>query len=135
MRVEHIGIAVEDVDIAVEKYRKIFSDIEVRYEKSKDGSMNIAFLEFDNVAIELLQPLNDKADIDKFIKKSGEGIHHLAFEVDNINKNMDNARKTNIRLINEKPIEGSGGSTIAFLHPKDMNGTLVELCEFPDKIE
>ncbi len=129
MKVAHIGIAVKNLEDAIEKYIKIQPNLEYHIEKSIDGEMRIALLKFDNIEIELLEPLKENSVIDKFIKKKGEGIHHIALEVKNINEKMQKLKNSNIKLVSHKPKLGSQNSQIAFLHPKDLHGVLVELCQ------
>ena len=129
MNVEHIGIAVKNMKEAIEKFKKVCPDLHFYTEKSEDGEMQIAFLKFDNVEIELLEPLKKESVIGKFIQKKGEGIHHIALEVKNINKSMAKIKSANIKLINDKPKSGSKESLVTFLHPKDFNGVLLELCQ------
>jgi len=129
MKVDHIGIAVKNLEEVIEKFKKIYPDLYFYTEKSKDGEMKIAFLKFENIEIELLESLKEGSVINKFIQKKGEGIHHIALEVKDINKSITKLRNSNIRLINNKPKTGSKGYLIAFLHPKDFNGILLELCQ------
>jgi len=129
MKVDHIGIAVKNLKEVIEKFKKIYPDLYYYTEKSKDGKMEIAFLKFENIEIELLESLEDGSVIDKYIQKKGEGIHHIALEVKNINESMIELNNSNIKLVNSEPKRGSKDSIVAFLHPKDFNGVLVELCQ------
>lgn len=129
MKVDHIGIAVKSLKEVIEKFKKLYPDLHFHTEKSEDGEMKIAFLKFENIEIELLESLKEGSVINKFIQKKGEGIHHIALEVKDINKSITKLRNSNMRLINNKPKNGSKGYLIAFLHPKDFNGILVELCQ------
>ena len=129
MKVDHIGIAVKNLKEVIEKFKKVHPDLLFHTEKSKDGEMEIAFLKFENIEIELLESLKEESVIDKFIQKRGEGIHHIALEVKNINESMDKLNNSNIKLINNKPKSGSKESLVTFLHPRDFNGILVELCQ------
>jgi len=129
MNIEHIGIAVKNLEEAIEKFQKICPDLDFHIEQSANGEMQIAFLTFDNVEIELLEPLKKESVIGKFIQKKGEGIHHIALDVKNISESMAKVKSTNIRLINDEPKKGSNESLVAFLHPKDFNGVLIELCQ------
>ena len=129
MKVDHIGIAVKNLKVVIEKFKKVHTDLQLHTEKSKDGEMEIAFLKFENIEIELLESLKEESVINRFIQKKGEGIHHIALEVKNINESMDKLNNSHIRLINNKPKIGSKDSLVTFLHPKDFNGVLVELCQ------
>ncbi len=129
MKVDHIGIAVKNLKEVIEKFQKVYPDLHFHTEKSKDGEMEIAFLKFENIEIELLESLKEESVINRFIQKKGEGIHHIALEVKNINESMDKLNNSHIRLINNKPKIGSKDSLVTFLHPKGFNGVLVELCQ------
>jgi len=129
MKVDHIGIAVKNLKEVIEKFKKVYPDLYFYTEKSKNGEMEIAFLKFENIDIELLESLKDESVIDKFIQKRGEGIHHIALEVKNINESMIKLNNSNIKLINNKPKSGSKDSLVVFLHPKEFNGVLLELCQ------
>ncbi|MGI6628950.1 MAG: methylmalonyl-CoA epimerase [Bacillota bacterium] len=132
MRVEHIGIAVKDLDAAVELYQKLFPGVKIVPEPVADGSMKMVIAHFDNIKIELMEPLKDDSPVGKFIAKKGEGIHHLAFSTEDIGASLNNASKNGIRLVNPKPYTGAEGFLVAFLHPKDTYGVLTEFCQRPE---
>jgi len=127
MKVDHIGIAVKNSKEVIGKFKLIYPDLEIDTENSKNGDMKISFLKFINIEIELLEPIKEDSIINKFISKHGEGIHHIALEVCNIQENMNRLGELKIRLTNKFPQKGSKGSLITFLHPKDFNGILLEL--------
>jgi methylmalonyl-CoA/ethylmalonyl-CoA epimerase len=120
MRVEHIGIAVKDVDAVVTQYQRLFPKIKIVPEPVADGSMKMVIVHFDNIKIELMEPLKEDSPVGKFIAKNGEGIHHLAFSTDDIEASLDCAKENNIRVVTEKPYIGAEGFLVAFLHPKDV---------------
>ncbi len=128
-KIEHLGIAVKDL----EKSEKLFSvltgaDPYKREEVESEGVMTSFFKSGPN-KIELLQATRDDSPIAGFIEKRGEGIHHIAFSVENIEAEMRRLQNEGFRLINEKPKKGADGMLICFLHPKDTNGVLIELCQ------
>ena len=128
-KIEHLGIAVKDL----ERSEKLFSVLTgagpyKREEVESEGVMTSFFKSGPN-KIELLQATRDDSPIAGFIEKRGEGIHHIAFSVDNIEAEMERLQSEGFRLINEKPKKGADGMLICFLHPKDTNGVLIELCQ------
>lgn len=128
-KIEHLGIAVKDL----EKSEKLFSVLTgagpyKREEVESEGVITSFFKSGPN-KIELLQATRDDSPIAGFIEKRGEGIHHIAFSVDNIEAEMRRLQSEGFRLINEKPKKGADGMLICFLHPKDTNGVLIELCQ------
>ena len=129
MRVDHIGIAVKNLEEVIEKFNKIYPHLEATTENSENGDMKISFLKFDNIEIELIESIKENSIINKFISKHGEGIHHIALEVCNIQESIVKLSDSNIKLINRIPKKGSKDRLITFLHPKDFNGVLLELCQ------
>lgn len=133
MRVEHIGIAVKDLDAAVELYQKLFPGVKIVPEPVADGSMKMVIAHFDNIKIELMEPLKEDSPVGKFIAKNEEGVHHLAFSSDDIEASLACARENNIRVVTPKPYIGAEGLLVAFLHPKDTHGVLTEFCMKPNQ--
>ncbi len=128
-KIEHLGIAVKDL----ERSEKLFSVLTgagpyKREEVESEGVMTSFFKSGPN-KIELLQATRDDSPIAGFIEKRGEGIHHIAFSVENIEAEMERLQSEGFRLINEMPKKGADGMLICFLHPKDTNGVLIELCQ------
>ncbi|WP_096188503.1 methylmalonyl-CoA epimerase [Evansella halocellulosilytica] len=126
---DHIGIAVSSIDAALPFY---LDHLHLEVEKIVEvpsQKVRVAFLPLGNSKLELLEPLTDDSPVTSFIKKKGEGIHHIAVGVSSIQARLDQLKKEGISLIDETPKEGAGGYPIAFLHPKNANGVLVELCE------
>ena len=128
-KIAHIGIAVEKLDSAVKMYNEIFGLKLDRISEFPPQKVKIAFLEIDGVKIELLEATSQESAIAKFIEKKGAGIHHIAFEVDNIEKAIEELKVKNFSLIDEKPREGAHNTKVAFLHPKSTGGILLELVE------
>jgi methylmalonyl-CoA/ethylmalonyl-CoA epimerase len=125
----HIGIAVTDLERSVAKFKTIFNITDIHYETVESQKVNIASFQIGEITIELTAPTGPDSPIAKFIEKRGEGIHHLAFEASEIENELNRLGNSDIQLINEKPTEGAHNMKIAFLHPKSTNGVLIELCE------
>lgn len=126
-KLAHIGIAVNSIDDKLKLYHDIMGlDVGERT-KVPDQGVEVCFLNLCNTKLELLQPLDDSANLNKFLQKKGEGIHHLCFEVENIESVLKELSSKNIELIDKKPRIGACGELIAFLHPKSTGGVLIEL--------
>jgi methylmalonyl-CoA mutase, C-terminal domain len=126
---DHVGIAVTNLDDAVNFYRRTFGLELERTETVTDQGVEVAMLDAGNVHLELLAPLHDDSAVGKFLAQRGPGVHHLAFSVENISRALQDAQAKGIRLIDETPRIGAGGKKIAFLHPKSTGGVLTELCQ------
>lgn len=127
--IEHIGIAVTDLDAAICLYEKILGRPCYNIEEVGDQKVKTAFFKIGQTKIELLQSTDPEGPIGKFIEKRGEGIHHIAFSVNKIEENLEQVAAEGVRLIDPKPRKGAEGLDIAFLHPKSTSGVLIELCE------
>jgi methylmalonyl-CoA/ethylmalonyl-CoA epimerase len=127
--IEHIGIAVTDLDAAIEFYEKVMGLTCYNIEEVADQKVRTAFFKVGETKIELLQSTDPAGPIGKFIEKKGEGIHHIAFSVEKIENQLIHAAELGINLIDCKPRKGAEGLDIAFLHPKSTSGVLIELCE------
>lgn len=127
--IEHIGIAVKDLQTAVEFYEKVLGLKCYNIEEVADQKVKTAFFQVGQTKIELLQSTEPEGPIGKFIEKKGEGIHHIAFAVDKIEDQLEHATKMGVNLIDKSPRKGAEGLDIAFLHPKSTSGVLIELCE------
>jgi len=128
-RIEHIGIAVNNLKEAIDYYEKVFGLTCYKIEEVSDQKVRTAFLKVGETKIELLESTDPEGPIGKFIEKKGEGIHHIAFAVEDITEGLRNAEKSGVKLIDALPRKGAEGLTIAFLHPKSTFGVLTELCE------
>jgi len=124
MHFDHAGIATDDAAALADLYTDLF-DTHVAHEEEFDG-MNVVFLSLGNGYFELLEPLEDEGAIASYLDSNGPGIHHLAVATDDIEDALANAREMDIALIDEEPREGAWGHEVAFLHPKDTGGILVE---------
>jgi methylmalonyl-CoA/ethylmalonyl-CoA epimerase len=127
--IEHIGIAVADLENAVKFYENILGVKCYNIEEVPDQKVRTAFFKIGQTKIELLQSTDPEGPVGKFIEKKGEGIHHLAFAVENIEEHLSDAEKKGIKLIDTVPRKGAEGLDIAFLHPKSTSGVLIEFCE------
>lgn len=127
--IEHIGIAVKNLDESIEKYEKLFNIKCYAIEEVKDQKVKTAFFKIGQTKIELLEGTDPESAISKFIEKRGEGVQHIAFAVKNIDDVLEELKNKNVQLIDEKPRSGAEGLHIAFLHPKSTGGVLIELCE------
>mgnify|MGYP000061583605 CR=1 FL=1 len=128
-KVDHIGIAVSNLEEALKFYEGILGMKLQGTEIVEEQKVKVAFLPIGDTEIELLESTDKEGPIAKFIEKKGEGIQHIAYRVDDIEKELEELKQKGIRLIDEKPRYGAGGAKIAFLHPKSTNGVLVELCQ------
>ena len=128
-KIEHLGIAVRDLELANETYAKLLG--RPPYKEEAVGSENVttSFFKSGDNKIELLAATSDDSAIAKFIEKKGEGIHHVAFAVDDIHAELERLKKEGFQILNEQPKKGADNKLIAFVHPKSSNGVLVELCQ------
>ncbi|MXV62525.1 methylmalonyl-CoA epimerase [Natronorubrum sp. JWXQ-INN-674] len=126
MHFDHAGIATEDARALAELYSDLFG-LEVVHEETFDG-MRVVFLDCENGYFELLEPV-EKGTISRYLENNGAGIHHLALATEDIEGALETARNHDVRLIDEEPRPGAWGHTVAFLHPKDTGGILIEFVE------
>ena len=131
--IEHIGIAVKSLDEAIPFYENVFGLKCYSIEEVKDQKVKTAFFKVGQTKIELLESTDPEGPIGRFIEKKGEGVHHIAFAVKNLDKKLQETESKGVRLIDSKSRKGAEGLDIAFLHPKSTFGVLTELCE--DKSE
>ncbi len=127
--IDHIGIAVKDIDQAIANYTKLMNAKVIHDEIVDSQSLRAVFIKIGKQKIELLHPTSDKSPVAKFLAKRGEGVHHIAFRTKNIKKEIKRLQFEGYHLINETPIKGAYNKWVSFLHPKDANGVLVELCQ------
>ncbi|MCB9186682.1 MAG: methylmalonyl-CoA epimerase [Flavobacteriales bacterium] len=127
--IEHLGIAVKDLEASIPLYEKLLNTVCYKREEVKSENVITAFFQTSNNKIELLQATSPESAIAKFIEKRGEGIHHVAFAVADIYKEMERLRSEGFRLLNEQPKKGADNKLICFVHPKDTSGVLTELCQ------
>jgi len=127
--IEHLGIAVKNIENANKLYTTLLGEKPYKKETVESEGVSTSFFKIGNQKIELLEATNANSPIAKFIKKKGEGIHHIAFAVDDIKKEITRLNAEGFTLINEKPKKGADNKLVAFLHPKSTNGVLIELCQ------
>ncbi|MGN6347487.1 MAG: methylmalonyl-CoA epimerase [Candidatus Nitrosocosmicus sp.] len=128
MRVDHIAIAVDNAQNALENYQKILNIDKIDSEEVPNEMVKVVILNLRDTRIELLEPMSDKSPISKFLKERGEGIHHIAITADEIEKDVDRAKENGMRFLGDIRT-GSYGRKITFIHPKSLNGVLVEFCQ------
>ncbi len=131
--IEHIGIAVKNLDESIRFYEDVLGLACYAIEEVKDQKVKTAFFKLGDTKIELLESTDPGGPIGKFIEKKGEGVHHLAFAVDGIEKALVTLQEKGIQLVDQQPRKGAEGLDIAFLHPKSTGGVLTELCEDKNK--
>ncbi|MDK2871625.1 MAG: methylmalonyl-CoA/ethylmalonyl-CoA epimerase [bacterium] len=129
LKIDHIGIAVKSISDALKLYEDILGIKCEGVEEVLEQKVKTAFLPTGDTEIELLESTSPDGPVAKFIEKRGEGIHHIAFRVDNLEDAIRELKKRGIVLIDEQPRKGAGGARIAFLHPKSTGGVLIEICE------
>jgi methylmalonyl-CoA/ethylmalonyl-CoA epimerase len=128
-KIEHIGMAVKDLEKTVKFYEDVLGLEKIRIEKVEDQGVKIAFLKIGESKVELLEPLNEDSPIAKYIDKRNQGIHHMAILVDDIEDKIEDMKEKGTRFIGDKPTRGADGMKIIFAHPKSTDGVLLELCE------
>ena len=129
LKIDHIGVAVENLEKSLQLYSGLLGLKSEGIEEVAEQKVNVAFIPVGESEIELLESTSPDGPIARFIVSRGPGIQHIAFCVENIEKALEELKAQGVRLIDEKPRYGAGGARIAFLHPKETQGVLVELCE------
>ena len=129
LKLDHIGIAVSNMEESIKLYTDLLGMKLQGEETVEEQKVKVAFLPVGDTEVELLESTDADGPVAKFIESRGQGIQHLAFKVDDIEKALEICKEKGIRLIDEKPRYGAGGAKIAFLHPKSTNGVLIELCQ------
>ena len=127
MKINHIAIAVENLDTAVSKYRDALDVKDIEFETVESEGVQVAILHLENANIELMEPTSDSSPIKKFLEKRGSGLHHIAVETPNIEGEVSRMEGCGIQFLG-KIRDGSAGTKVTFIHPKSMNGVLTELC-------
>jgi len=128
-KINHIGIAVKNIEASLPFYRDVLGMAFEGSEEVAEQKVRVAFLAVGESRIELLEPTADDSPVAGFIAKNGEGIHHIAYEVDDLVAALDRLREQGVRLIDRQPRQGAHGTRIAFLHPRATGGVLTELCQ------
>ncbi len=128
-KIEHIGIAVQDLDRSNELFAALFGEPHYKIEEVLSEGVRTSFFRSGPNKVELLEATDPNSPIAKFLDKKGEGIHHIAFAVDDIRKEMQRLEEKGFRLLNSEPKRGADNKLVAFVHPKSSNGVLIELCQ------
>lgn len=130
MKIDHIAIAVNDVEESAKIYQQALGVDNVEFETVESEGVKIAILHLENARVELIQPTNDSSPIKKFLDKKGQGLHHLALDTDNIEGEVERMAGCGIQFLGDiRP--GSAGTKVTFIHPKSLHGVLAELCSHP----
>lgn len=128
-KIEHIGIAVKDLNVSNKLFAALLGAPHYKMEAVESEGVNTSFFQSGPNKIELLEATNPESPIAKFLEKKGEGIHHIAFAVEDIEKEIDRLTKEGFTVFNKTPKKGADNKLVAFLHPKTTNGVLIELCQ------
>lgn len=129
LKIEHLGIAVKNLEVSNLVFTKLLNTSPYKNEMVESESVNTSFFLLGDSKIELLEATNEESPIAKFLEKKGEGLHHIAFEVDDIDSEMKRLEKEGFVLLNSEPKKGADNKLVCFLHPKSTNGVLIELCQ------
>lgn len=129
LKIEHIGIAVKSIADSDKLFSLIFNNNSYKKETVESQGVLTSFFQLGESKIELLEATNPESPISKFIEKRGEGIHHIAFEVEDINNEIERLKLAGLQFISDIPSRGADNKIICFLHPKNTNGVLIELCQ------
>jgi methylmalonyl-CoA epimerase len=128
-KINHIGIAVKNLETSIETFKKIFQFEDIHKETVPEQKVEVASFKIGDVLIELTAPTDNESPIAKYIEKKGEGLHHIGFETDGIEEDLKRLKDEGIQLINENPLPGAHDMLIAFMHPKSTNSVLTEICQ------
>jgi methylmalonyl-CoA/ethylmalonyl-CoA epimerase len=129
LKIEHIGIAVKNLANSNTLFEKLFNTAHYKVESVQSENVNTSFFKIGDNKVELLEAIDANSAIAKFIEKHGEGVHHIAFEVEDIHAEMKRLAGEGFTLLNDQPKKGADNKLICFLHPKSTNGVLIELCQ------
>ncbi len=129
MRIEHIGVAIKELSSSNSLFAKLLGEQSYKEEHVESEGVSTSFFKCGDTKIELLQATHSNSPIGKFIEKRGEGIHHIAFAVDDIHAEMKRLAKEGFTILNPEPQKGADNKIVCFLHPKSTNGVLIELCQ------
>jgi len=130
MKIDHVAIAVNDVEESARVYQQALGVNDVEFETVESEGVKVAIIHLENGRVELMQPTNDTSPIRKFLDKKGEGLHHMALETDNIEGEVERMEGCGIQFLGQiRP--GSAGTKVTFIHPKSLHGVLAELCSHP----
>lgn len=128
-KIEHIGIAVNSLEVSNVLFEKLFGEPAYKQEEAINQGVKTSFFMNGFNKIELLEPINQESSVAKFLKKRGEGIHHIAFDVEDIYSEIERLEREGFQVLGDSPTKGTDNKLVIFLHPKDTNGVLIELCQ------
>ncbi|MFW6216812.1 MAG: methylmalonyl-CoA epimerase, partial [Desulfohalobiaceae bacterium] len=131
-KIDHLGIAVNSLQEARQFYEGALGLSCEKVEEVPSQKVRTAFYELGGVHIELLEPMDEESPVAKFLAKNGPGVHHVAYAVDDVQAQLEQAQQAGCKLINQEPVPGAGGKQVAFLHPKSSFGVLTEFCSHQD---
>ena len=130
MKIDHIAIAVNNVEEAAKTYKEALGVDKIEFETVESEGVKLAIIHLENARIELMEPMNDESPIKKFLDKKGQGLHHMALQTDNIEGEVERMEGCGIQFLG-KIRPGSEGTKVIFIHPKSLSGVLAELCSHP----
>lgn len=130
---EHIGIAVKNLSDSDELFHRLLGTPSYKHEEVADQMVITSFFKTGSTKIELLEATHPDSPVSRFIERNGEGIHHIAFEVDDIRKEMIRLKEAGFRVLQEEPLWGADNKWVCFIHPRTANGVLIEICQSTDK--
>ena len=131
MKIDHVAIAVNNVDDAVKQYKEVFAVDKVELETVETEGVRVAILHLGDSRIELMEPTRDDSPIKKFLEKKGQGLHHIALQTENIDGEVTRMKECGIQFLGDIK-SGSRGTKVTFIHPKSLSGVLTELCSKPE---
>jgi len=131
MKIDHIAIAVNDVESATKEYQEALGADNVEFETVETEGVKVGIIHLENGRIELMEPMNDQSPIKKFLEKKGQGLHHMALQTDDIEGEVQRMEGCGIQFLG-KIRPGSEGTKVTFIHPKSLSGVLAELCSHPE---
>ncbi len=132
MRIDHVAVAVKDLDSAVELFTKVFGGEVTWRGRVEEQGVEVVRITVNGVDWELLGGIGEDSPVTKFIERRGEGLHHVSFRVDDIESEVERLKSLGLKPVSEKPTKGSKNSLIFFFHPKSLRGVLLELCQHPE---
>ncbi|MBP7255766.1 MAG: methylmalonyl-CoA epimerase [Chitinophagales bacterium] len=129
MKIDHIGIAVKDIEVSSALFSTILNRKPFSFERVESQKLSAVFFKMEDTSFELLEPISSDSPISKFLEKKGEGIHHVALIVDDIKAEMERLKNEGFNPLTQEPYVGANNKLVCFFHPKDTNGVLIELCQ------
>ena len=128
-KMDHIGVAVKDINKSIELFSKLFNKPPFHQETIETQHLQVSFFALEDTKVELIQPISEKSTVHKYLENKGEGIHHVAFEVEDIYAEMERLKMEGFQPLTDKPYQGALNKLVCFFHPKTTNGVLIELCQ------